>query len=105
MTGKSKKFSRFWRELKHRKTDRVIVAYAASAFVILQLAQILEDALSLPEWLTPLVIIVLAAGFPVAAVFSWFFDITPGGIEKTRPYSEKNKNKMEAQLKTWRWTT
>ncbi|MFZ0282749.1 MAG: hypothetical protein WAL29_13945 [Bacteroidales bacterium] len=105
MAGNSNKFSKFLRELKHRKTDRVIVAYAASAFAILQLVPILEDALSLPEWTTPFAIIILVIGFPIAAVFSWFFDITPGGIEKTRPYSEKNRQKIESQLRTWRGTT
>ena len=105
MTGNPNKFSKFLRELKHRKTDRVIVAYTAAAFAILQLTPILEDALSLPAWTTTFVIIAMAIGFPVAAVFSWFFDITPGGIEKTKPYGERSRHKMEAQLRTWRGTT
>jgi hypothetical protein len=105
MRGNPNKFSKFLRELKHRKTDRVIVAYTAAAFAILQLAPILEESLSLPAWTTTFVIIVVAIGFPVAAIFSWFFDITPGGIEKTKPYSERSRQKIEAQLRTWRGTT
>lgn len=105
MAGNSNKFSKFWRELKRRKTDRVIVAYAASAFAILQLTEILAGALSLPGWTTPFVIIALAIGFPVAAIFSWFFDITPGGIEKTKPYNEKNRHNIEVQLRKWKGTT
>ena len=99
------KFSRFWDELKRRKTDRVIVAYAASAFVILQLAQILADSFLLPGWTKTLVVIVLAIGFPVTAVFSWFFDITPGGIEKTKPAGAKKRQQIEHQLKTWKEIT
>ena len=101
----SNKFSKFLQELKHRKTDRVIVTYAAAAFVILQLAEIFKSALSFPDWFSTFILIVLAIGFPVAAVFSWFFDITPGGIEKTRPVSERKKHVTEVQLKKWRSTT
>lgn len=105
MTQKVSKFSKFWLEVKRRKTDRVIVAYAATSFVILQLAEIFKSALSLPFWFSTFIIIVLAIGFPISAVFSWFFDITPGGIEKTRPASERKKQKIEAQLRTWKETT
>ena len=101
----SNKFYKFLQELKHRKTDRVIVTYAATSFVILQLAEIFKSALSFPDWFSTFILIVLAIGFPVAAVFSWFFDITPGGIEKTRPVSEKKKHVTEVQLKKWRSTT
>ncbi len=105
MADSSNKFSRFLQELKRRKTDRVIVMYAAAAFAILQLAEILQGGLSLPDWIMTLLIIVFAAGFPVVAVFSWFFDITPQGIEKTKPMTRIRRNKMEAQLRTWKETT
>jgi TolB-like protein/Tfp pilus assembly protein PilF len=99
------RFSRFWNELKRRKTDRVIVVYAATAFTILQLEPILESAFSLPAWTSTILIIVIAAGFPVAAIFSWFFDITSGGIEKTKPLKTSERQKIQAELKRWRWIT
>jgi len=105
MVEKSNKFSRFWQELKRRKTNRVIVVYAATAFVILQLVEILAPALLLPEWTTTFIIILLAIGFPLTAIFSWFFDITPGGIEKTKPVSAKKKHKTEVELRAWKGTT
>lgn len=92
-------------ELKRRKTDRVLVMYAAASFVVLQLADILIGGLSLPGWVMTLIIIIVAIGFPVSAIFSWVFDMTPGGIEKTKPENEKRKNKLEAQLRTWKETT
>jgi len=105
MADSSNKFSRFLQELKRRKTDRVIVMYAAAAFAILQLADILQGGLSMPDWIMTLLIIIFAAGFPVVAIFSWFFDITPQGIEKTKPMTRIRRNKMEAQLRTWKETT
>jgi adenylate cyclase len=105
MASTPNKFSRFWQELKRRKTDRVLIIYAATAFTILQVADPIRSGLSLPEWTATFLIIVLAVGFPVAAVFSWFFDITPGGIEITKPVSDRKKHTTEAELRKWKSTT
>jgi adenylate cyclase len=83
MAQKTNSFERFWKELKRRKTGKVIVAYAATAFILLQLADILTPALLLPTWTTRLVTLILIIGFPLAIIFSWVFDITPEGIKKT----------------------
>jgi TolB-like protein len=77
-------FEKFWEELKRRKTVRVIVTYAATAFILLQLTDILTPALLLPEWTTRLVTLLLIIGFPIAVIFTWVFDITPQGIKKTK---------------------
>ena len=105
MHEKRNRFSRLRQELRRRKTDRVIVAYAAAAFAILQLGQILSDEFAFPSWTMTVLVIILAAGFPIAAIFSWFFDITPGGIEKTKPTPEKRKPGTETEIKKWRNTT
>jgi tetratricopeptide (TPR) repeat protein len=105
MTGNPNKFSKFWQELKRRNTDRVIVAYAAIAFVILQLSDLLEDSLLLPGGTTAFITLILGIGFPIVGVFSWFFDITPGGIQKTKPIPQKKKHAVETELKRWRSTT
>ena len=83
----------FWQELKRRKTGKVIVAYAATAFILLQLAEILTPALLLPDWTTRLVTLILMIGFPIAVIFSWIFDITPQGIKKTESTEAVRKKK------------
>jgi tetratricopeptide (TPR) repeat protein len=83
MSESPNKLIKFWQELKRRKTGKVIIAYAATAFILLQLADILTPALLLPEWTTRLVTLILIIGFPIAVIFSWVFDITPEGIKKT----------------------
>lgn len=104
MAGGSNRLTRFWQELKRRKTDRVIVLYAATAFVILELVDILSPTI-LPDWTLTFIIILLAIGFPVAAIFSWVFDVTPISIEKTKPLSEKKKRNRQKELRTWQGTT
>lgn len=104
MASGAQKFSRFWQEIKRRKTDRVIVVYAATAFIILQLADILAPFLSLPSWVITFIIVMLAIGFPVAGILSWFFDITPKGIEKTKTISDKKKHRIHENVTPWKGT-
>jgi hypothetical protein len=82
MAQKTNSFDRFWGELKRRKVVHVITVYAATAFVILQLVDILTPALLLPTWTTRLVTLFLIIGYPFAIIFSWILDITPEVIKK-----------------------
>lgn len=74
---------KFWEELKRRKVVRVIIAYAAAAFVLLELTSIVAEPLGMPNWTINFVLILLIIGFVIAVFFSWVFDITPEGIKKT----------------------
>ena len=87
MAHNTNSFERFWKELKRRKVVHVITVYAAVAFVILQLVDIVEQPLRLPDWTTALVIIVMCTGFVVAVLLSWIYDITPAGVKKTKTAS------------------
>jgi TolB-like protein len=94
----------FWNELKRRKTIRVITVYAAAAFIILQLVDIIAKPLQLPDWTLTLVIVLLIIGFIIAALLSWIYDITPTGVKKTKSVSHSQTNvtvKPEAS-NTWK---
>ncbi|MGM0473143.1 MAG: hypothetical protein ACQERV_03275, partial [Bacteroidota bacterium] len=77
------KLSRFWQEFKRRKVFKVIAMYAATAFILLEVVDIVTPALLLPSWTVTLVIVLLLVGFPIAVILSWIFDVTPEGIVKT----------------------
>ena len=79
----SNKLNQFWNELKRRKVFRVIAMYAGAAYVIIELINNVVEPLRLPEWTATLVILLLIIGFPIVAVLSWIFDITPAGVKKT----------------------
>lgn len=72
-----------WKELRRRKVVRVAVAYVIGAWVLMQVGDTLVGLLELPGWVGKALVVLLAAGFPVALVLSWMFDITPRGLEKT----------------------
>jgi TolB-like protein len=87
MTQKTNSFERFWKELKRRKVVHVITVYAATAFVILELVNMVARPLQLPDWTEAFVIVLLCIGFVIAIFLSWIYDITPAGVKKTKPVS------------------
>jgi hypothetical protein len=88
----------FWQELKRRNVVRRNTVYAATAFVILEVVSIVEDPLKLPEWILLVVIVLLSIGFIVSIILSWIYDITPEGIEKTKPVHEVSKEDKPIRL-------
>jgi adenylate cyclase len=69
-------------ELKRRKVFRTAVIYAASAWLLLQVAQLLLEMLEVPAWGLKLVFVLLLLGFPLALVLSWMHQITPQGLKR-----------------------
>jgi TolB-like protein len=69
-------------ELKRRNVFRVAAAYAFTAWLVLQVADILLNNFGAPDWVFRTLAILFLIGFPVALVFSWAFEITPEGIKR-----------------------
>ena len=67
-------------ELRRRNVLRMVVLYAIAAWLIIQVAEVLIDLAKLPDWIGPTILGLLAIGFPIALIFSWFYAITPEGI-------------------------
>jgi TolB-like protein/Tfp pilus assembly protein PilF len=72
----------FFAELKRRNVYKVAVAYAVASWLLIQIATQVFPFFEIPNWAVRLVVLLLIAGFPVALVFSWAFEITPEGIKR-----------------------
>ena len=97
------KLSQFWQELKRRKVLRVITVYAAVAFVILQLVEILAPSLRLPERTMNFILVILIVGFIIAVILSWVYDIHPeGGIVKTEPVDKVKEVDVPKSSNSWK---
>jgi hypothetical protein len=88
MAKKQNSPERFWKELKRRKVIHVITVYAATAFVILELINMVARPLQLPDWTEAFVIVLLCIGFVISIGVSWVYDLTPTGMRKTKPARE-----------------
>lgn len=75
----------FYVELKRRNVIRAGVFYAASAWLLVQVATQVFPFFHVPDWVVRWIVVAAVVGFPFAIVFSWFYEWTPRGF---RPESE-----------------
>jgi TolB-like protein/Tfp pilus assembly protein PilF len=103
MSQSSNRLFQFWQELKRRKVSRVITVYAAVAFVILELTDIVAPSLGLPDWTLNFIIILLVVGFIISVVLSWVYDINSEGVMvKTEATEKANDENIPASLNNWK---
>jgi TolB-like protein/Tfp pilus assembly protein PilF len=84
-------------ELKRRNVYKVAVAYAVVGWLLIQAASIFFPAFEAPPWVMKVFLVVVAAGFPIALVIAWAFELTPEGLKRsengspndTRPSSRR----------------
>ena len=72
----------FFEELKRRNVFRVGVAYGIAGWVLLQVADLVLEAIEAPVWVLKALLLVVALGFVAALVISWAYEITADGIKK-----------------------
>jgi TolB-like protein/tetratricopeptide (TPR) repeat protein len=74
----------FFEELRRRNVFRVAVAYLVSAWVALQLADIVLESIEAPNWVIQAFMLAIGLGFVPALIFAWAFEMTPEGIKKEK---------------------
>jgi TolB-like protein len=74
----------FFQELKRRNVFRVGIAYVVTAWLLLQVADVVLNNFELPGWVFRTTLLVLAIGLPVALLLAWAFELTPEGIRKEK---------------------
>jgi len=60
---------------------RMLVLYVVAAWLIMQVAEVVIGLANLPHWIGPGILGLLAIGFPIAIMFSWFYELTPEGLK------------------------
>jgi TolB-like protein/Flp pilus assembly protein TadD len=73
----------FFCELRRRKVYRVAAGYGVVGWLIIQFATTVLPVLTLPAWMARLVIVLVLAGFPIALILAWAFDVGSDGITRT----------------------
>ena len=74
----------FFKELKRRNVFRVGIAYTVTAWLLLQVTDIIFPRIGLPDSAVTLVIALLVIGFIPALIFAWAFEMTPEGIKREK---------------------
>jgi len=84
----------FFGELKRRNVFKVAAAYVIVSWLILQVVGSIVPIIDAPEWISKTILVFLIAGFPIALVFAWAFELTPEGIKKE---SEVDRSESKTQ--------
>ena len=69
-------------ELKRRNVFKVAAVYIVTAWVVLQIADVILPHIGTPEWVFRVLLLLLAIGLPFALIFAWAFELTPDGIKR-----------------------
>src|ERR1700756_1949749 len=73
----------FFSELKRRNVYKVGAMYGVAGWLLVQVATQVFPFFDIPNWVVRVVVIAIVAGFPLALVLSWIYELTPQGIVKT----------------------
>jgi len=74
----------FFNELKRRNVFKVGVAYLVTAWLLVQVADMLLDNMDAPPWVLQAIFVVLLVGLFVTLLVAWAFELTPDGIKKEK---------------------
>ena len=72
----------FFTELKRRNVIRVGLAYAVLSWLLLQVGDVLFEALRLDDSALTIMLVILALGFVPVVIFAWVYELTPEGVKR-----------------------
>ncbi|HUG38910.1 MAG TPA: tetratricopeptide repeat protein [Longimicrobiales bacterium] len=75
MARAAQRLRRFYGELKRRHVLRVVLTYAAVAWLVMQIGETTFEAVGLPPGALTFVVVVSLLGFPIAAVLAWSLQV------------------------------
>ncbi len=70
-------------ELRRRNVLKVALLYAIASLLIYWIVGWGLLTLGAPPWANEFLLLVLLIGYPVALIFAWSYEITPGGLKKS----------------------
>jgi TolB-like protein/Flp pilus assembly protein TadD len=73
----------FFRELRRRNVYKVGAMYAVSGWLVVQMATQVLPIFEVSALAQRMIVLLIVAGFPVALVLSWIYEVTPQGIVRT----------------------
>jgi TolB-like protein len=78
-------------ELKRRNVFKVAIAYLVASWLIIQLADILVPMLTLPDWVSRFIFLLLVVLFIPTLIAAWALELTPDGLKL-----EKNVDRAQS---------
>lgn len=77
-----------WAELMRRDVVRSSLAYAAGAWLLIEVFSVVGSIFDWPTWLLRVLVIMAVIGFPIVIALSWVVQKTPSGLALDMPVLE-----------------
>ena len=102
-SGHNLPMTSFVSELRRRNVLRVAAAYALVAWILIEAGSVLLPTFGAPESVFRIYVMVVAAGFVIALIFAWAFEVTPEGVRRERDvdrstYTPRSRGRMNAAI-------
>jgi TolB-like protein len=88
----------FFAELKRRQVYRIAVYYAAAAWLLVQIADIVVENFNLADRFMQLFIVCAVLGFPIALVLAWIYESSPSGIRRTAALDKAKEEEIASEV-------
>ena len=95
----------FFSELKRRNVLRAGAFYAASTWLLVQVATQVFPFFHIAEWVVRWIVIASIIGFPFAMLFSWVYEWTPQGLQRESAIPPNESITRRTGKKLDRWIT
>src|SRR6476620_6495092 len=95
----------FFAELKRRNVLRAGAFYAASAWLLVQVATQVFPFFHIAEWVVRWIVVAAAIGFPFALLCSWFYEWTSQGLQRESEISPNESITRQTGKRLDRWIT
>src|SRR5262245_61021058 len=92
-------------ELKRRNVLRAAAFYAASAWLLVQVATQVFPFFHIAEWVVRWIVVAAVIGFPFALLSSWFYEWTPQGLQRESAIPPNESITRRTGKKLDRWIT
>jgi TolB-like protein/Tfp pilus assembly protein PilF len=90
-------------ELKRRNVYRAAVFYAASAWLLVQIATQVFPFFHIDEWIVRWIVVAAIVGFPFWLAFAWFYEFTPEGLKRESEIDPADSITAHTGKKLDRW--
>jgi TolB-like protein/Flp pilus assembly protein TadD len=93
----------FFAELKRRNVLRAAAFYAASAWLLVQVATQVFPLFHIAEWVMRWIVVAAVIGLPFAIIFSWFYEWTPQGLQRESDITPNESISRQTGKRLDRW--
>ena len=95
----------FFAELKRRNVFRAAAFYAASAWLVVQVATQVFPFFELASWMVRWIVVAAAVGFPFWILAAWFYEWSPQGLKLEQPAASLPAEARQSRRNVDRWIT